>query len=105
MTTRLAGLFGFLVLLPTSAPTQDKSPIDAVEPFVKDGSLAGAVVLVADRQQTRYIAAAGYSDVAARTPLKPDALFWIASQSKGITAAALMTLVDEGKVRLDDPVE
>ena len=34
-----------------------------------------------------------------------DALFWIASQSKPITAAALMMLVDEGKVKLDDPVE
>ena len=34
-----------------------------------------------------------------------DALFWIASQSKPITAAALMMLVDEGKVNLDDPVE
>ena len=34
-----------------------------------------------------------------------DAIFWIASMSKPITAAALMMLVDEGKVKLDDPVE
>ena len=34
-----------------------------------------------------------------------DSLFWIASQSKPITAAALMMLVDEGKVNVDDPVE
>src|SRR6185369_8002069 len=34
-----------------------------------------------------------------------DAVFWIASMSKPITAAALMILVDEGKVKLDDPVE
>ena len=37
--------------------------------------------------------------------MSPDALFWIASMSKGMTAAALMMLVDEGKVNVDDPVE
>jgi CubicO group peptidase (beta-lactamase class C family) len=36
--------------------------------------------------------------------MRTDMVFWIASQSKPITAAALMMLVDEGKVRLDDPV-
>jgi len=43
--------------------------------------------------------------VAAKKPLKTDAVFWIASQSKPITATALMMLVDDGKVKLDDPVE
>ena len=37
--------------------------------------------------------------------MKTDAMFWIASQSKSITCTALMMLVDEGKVRVDDPVE
>src|SRR5262245_30021076 len=37
--------------------------------------------------------------------MRPDSIFWIASQSKPITAAALMLLVDEGKMALDDPVE
>jgi CubicO group peptidase (beta-lactamase class C family) len=37
--------------------------------------------------------------------MRPDAVFWIASQSKPITATAFMMLVDEGKVSLDDPVE
>jgi CubicO group peptidase (beta-lactamase class C family) len=105
MTTRLAGLLGLLVLLPTSTRAQDKSPTAVLEPFVKDGSLAGAVVLIADKDGTKFVGAVGYSDVAAKTPLKTDALFWIASQSKPITAAALMILVDEGKVKLDDPVE
>src|SRR5205823_85869 len=45
------------------------------------------------------------SDVAARTPMPTDALFWIASQTKPITATALMMLVDEGRLTLDDPVE
>ncbi|MFO0927850.1 MAG: serine hydrolase domain-containing protein [Gemmataceae bacterium] len=37
--------------------------------------------------------------------MRPDALFWIASMTKPMTAAAVMMLVDEGKVALDDPVE
>ena len=43
--------------------------------------------------------AVGYADVAAKKPMAVDTLFWIASQSKPITATALMMLVDEGKVR------
>jgi len=37
--------------------------------------------------------------------MQPDSLFWIALQSKPITAAALMMLVDEGRVNVEDPVE
>ena len=47
----------------------------------------------------------GFADIGAKKAMQPDQLFWIASQSKPITAAALMLLVDEGKVSLDDPVE
>ena len=47
----------------------------------------------------------GYADIAAGKPMAADDLFWIASQSKPITATAFMMLVDEGKVKLDDPVE
>jgi len=43
-------------------------------------------------------------DLAKQTPMRPDAVFWIASQSKPITGTALMILVDEGKVNSDDPV-
>ena len=49
--------------------------------------------------------AVGNADIAGKKAMGTDALFWIASQSKPITAAALMMLVDEGKVRLDDLVE
>jgi CubicO group peptidase (beta-lactamase class C family) len=76
----------------------------ALQPFVDRGVLAGAVTLVADKDRVLSLEAVGFADVAAKKPMRPDALFWIASQSKPITAAALMMLVDEGKVRLDDPV-
>ncbi len=84
----------------------DESPVvSALRPFVDRNSLAGAAVLVANRDRVLSLEAVGYSDVAARTPMKVDDLFWIASMSKPITATALMMLVDEGKIQLDVPVE
>ena len=82
-----------------------KSIAAALQPFVESQSLAGAVTLVPDKDRVLSLEAVGYADVAAGKPMKSDALFWIASQSKSITATALMMLVDEGKVKLDDPVE
>ena len=86
-------------------PARTKGIAAALQPFVDSHSLAGAVTLVADKDKVLSLEAVGFADVAARKPLRTDALFWIASQSKSITAAALMMLVDEGKVKLDDPVE
>lgn len=78
--------------------------VAALQPFVDSRSLAGAVTLVADKDRILDLSAVGYADVAARKAMASDALFWIASQSKPITAACLMMLVDEGKLKLDDPV-
>ncbi len=77
----------------------------AVQPYIERSELAGAVMLVADKDEVLTIEAAGWADIAARKPMQPDTLFWIASQSKPVTASALMILVDEGKVALDDPIE
>ena len=75
-----------------------------LQQFVDRHELAGAVFLVADRDRILSVEAVGYSDIAADELLKTDAVFWIASQSKAMTAAAVMMLVDEGKISLDDPV-
>ena len=77
----------------------------ALQPFVDSHALAGAVTLVADKDRVLSLEAVGYADVANGKPMRTDALFWIASQSKPITSTALMMLVDEGKLHLDDPVE
>ncbi|MCA9176849.1 MAG: serine hydrolase [Planctomycetales bacterium] len=79
--------------------------VAAVQPYVDRQELAGAVMLVADRQGIVCHGAVGFADVEAKQAMRPDAMFWIASQSKPITAAAVMMLVDEGKLSLDDPVE
>lgn len=67
--------------------------------------MAGAVMLVGDKDKVFTVEAVGYSDLAAKRPMKTDDLFWIASMSKSITAAALLVLVDDGQVKLNDPVE
>jgi CubicO group peptidase (beta-lactamase class C family) len=85
-------------------PAQDAAA-ELLQPFVERQELAGAVALVADAKGTLSVETVGFADIAAREPMKPDALFWIASQSKAMTAAAVMMLVDEGKLSLDDPVE
>jgi CubicO group peptidase (beta-lactamase class C family) len=106
---RLAVLLAVLpvALLPVTAADQpaSKSVAAALQPFVDNHSLAGAVTLVADKDKVLSLEAVGFADVGAKKPLKTDAVFWIASQSKSITAVALMMLVDDGKVKLDDPVE
>ena len=88
------------------APRQgSKNPlVAAVQPYVDSHSLAGAVMLVANKDRVLNLCAVGYTDIAAKQPMPTNALFWIASQSKPITATALMMLVDEDKVHLDDPV-
>jgi CubicO group peptidase (beta-lactamase class C family) len=106
----MAAVVGVFLVSLLPAPAQDKAPAttkisEALKPFVDNHSLAGAVTLVADRKKVLSLEAVGAADIANNRPMLIDAIFWIASMSKPITAAALMILVDEGKVNLDDPVE
>jgi len=94
-----------LVRLPGAAADATETITAAVQPFVSGNTLAGAVMLVASKDKVLSVATAGWADIAAQKPMTRDALFWIASQSKAMTASALMMLVDEGKLQLDDPVE
>jgi CubicO group peptidase (beta-lactamase class C family) len=100
-------LLGLMIgLLPVPASElPPKSIAETLKPFVESKGIAGAVTLVADKNKVLGVEAVGAADIAANRPMLVDAIFWIASMSKPITAAALMILVDEGKVKLDDPVE
>ena len=90
------------VVMPAAEPASIK---EALQPFVDRQTLAGAVALVADKDKVLRVETVGCADVAAKEPMAADSLFWIASQSKSLTSTALMMLVDEGKVSIDDPVE
>lgn len=98
----------FFTLLSLCVPVfaADPHPLTtAVTPFVEKQELAGAVMLVADKEGVLAHVAAGFADRESRQEMQADSVFWIASQSKPITGTALMLLVDEGKLSLDDPVE
>ena len=71
---------------------------------VADGSTPGAVGLVA-RGDRVDVQAVGSVDAAGTSPMARDSIFRIASITKPITAAAVMMLVEDGRVALDDPVE
>jgi CubicO group peptidase (beta-lactamase class C family) len=77
---------------------------DALQAYVDDGQLAGSVTLVARRGRVAYFEAFGDRDREAHAPMRTDAVFRIASQSKAIVSVAAMTLVEEGKLLLTDPV-
>lgn len=76
-----------------------------LQPFVDSHSLAGAVALVAGKDRVLAVETVGFADIAAGRPMAAESVFWIASMSKPITAAAVMVLVDEGKLTIDDAVE
>jgi CubicO group peptidase (beta-lactamase class C family) len=101
----LTGITGRGALAQNVPLPAGRNAVAALQPFVEKHALAGAVTLVADKDKVLSIDAVGFADVGAAKPMTTDALFWIASQSKPITATALMMLVDDGKVSLDDPVE
>src|SRR5579872_2625485 len=105
MKTAALLLLSLVAPLLQDPPPAPKTPAAALQPYIDRHVLAGAVTLVATKDKVLSQEAVGFMDVKAGTPMRPDALFWIASQSKPITATAVMMLVDEGKIALDDPVE
>jgi CubicO group peptidase (beta-lactamase class C family) len=71
---------------------------------VASGAVPGAVALVA-RDDHIEVEAVGFADLDAQTPMMRESIFRIASITKPITAAAIMMLVDDGLMALDDPIE
>ena len=72
--------------------------------YVTSGQIVNAVTLVLRDGKVVQQGAYGNMDPNAGTPMRADALFRLASESKPITAVAILALVDEGLVRLSDPV-
>lgn len=68
------------------------------------GLLSGAVTMVWQREKLLQVNEIGYRDIDAGVPMQRDTLFRIASMTKPVTVAAAMSLVDEGKLALRDPI-
>ncbi|MDF7813570.1 serine hydrolase domain-containing protein [Hymenobacter sp. YC55] len=88
----------------TAKPEQLPGIDQLLQEYTAANRVPGAIALVAHNGKIIYRKAFGYEDVEAKTPLKPDAIFRIASQTKAITSVGLMMLYDEGKFQLDDPI-
>jgi CubicO group peptidase (beta-lactamase class C family) len=101
-------LLSVLLSAQAQRPASTERP-DAIrsylQPLIDNHTIAGAVTLVATSDRILYLQSAGYRDLSEKAAMPGNAMFWIASTSKPMTATAFMMLVDEGKVSLDDPVE
>jgi CubicO group peptidase (beta-lactamase class C family) len=86
-------------------PAERLARLDKVmQQYVDEGRLAGVVALVLRDGQPVYERAVGWSDKEAGRKMTTDTIFRIASQTKAITSVAVLQLVEEGKIGIDDPV-
>lgn len=94
---------------PWSVRTGEENPQFAsfdrlLQRFLEEHRAPGAALAVTDGGKLVYSQGYGYADVAAGEPARADSLFRIASLSKPITAVAVLQLVEQGKLRLEDKV-
>ncbi len=75
----------------------------ALQRYEQDGKLPGGVALVARRGKVAYLEAFGQRDREAGSPLREDAIFRIASQTKALVSVGIMALQEEGRLLITDP--
>jgi CubicO group peptidase (beta-lactamase class C family) len=98
-------LVAFTILAaPPDAQKLSKIPVRMQE-FVDRGDLSGVVTLVATHGVVRSVNAVGWQNVEDKKPMRADSIFQIMSMTKPFTGVGIMMLVEEGKLRITDPVE
>src|ERR1700686_5022847 len=75
-----------------------------VQRRIDAGELSGAVTIVARKGKVVHLAAQGVMDLESKKPMAKETMFRVASMTKPITGLAIMMMIEEGKVRLTDPV-
>jgi CubicO group peptidase (beta-lactamase class C family) len=90
---------------PVEGQSIDKAIHDTMNAFIESAEVSGVVTLVGDSQGIVSLQAIGKRDLKHDLPMKNDTIFRIASMTKPMTGLAIMMLVEEGKLGLDDPVE
>lgn len=110
-------VFAFVAGPLSAASIQDVKPEDiglssarlqriheAVQRHIDAHDISGAVTVVARNGRLAYLEAHGLMDIDTKKGMSKDTLFWIASMTKPITGTAVLMLMEEGKIRLTDPV-
>ena len=96
---------GRTVAAAASTPHADRQRIDtALSELVRSGALVGVSALVYEHGRETYFGAFGMADREAKRPMTRDTLVQVFSMTKPVTGVTLMTLFDQGKFQLDDPV-
>ncbi|HLH53379.1 MAG TPA: serine hydrolase domain-containing protein [Verrucomicrobiae bacterium] len=106
MTSRILSLS---LLLCVASASSSAAPLlravsQAMRAQVEKGEISGAVTVVVSKDKVLHSEAVGLADIEAKTPMRPDTVFWIASMTKPVTAVSLLMLQDEGKLKISDPV-
>src|SRR5262252_6968099 len=99
------------LLLATAVASADQTLIaerltlidNLFQQYVDESRIAGAVALVLQDGKPVYERAFGWSDKEAGRKMTTDTIFRIASQTKALTSVAILSLMEEGKVGLNDP--
>ncbi|MBR07861.1 MAG: hypothetical protein CMP48_09240 [Rickettsiales bacterium] len=108
MSLRLLTIFILSTTLSFSLYSQDAPPLQTIEDFLKkeyaeDGP--GAAVLITKDDQVVFKKAFGLADVQKKKPITTDMIFQIGSMTKQFTSTAVLQLVEQGKVSLDNPIQ
>jgi CubicO group peptidase (beta-lactamase class C family) len=77
---------------------------ESVQRHIDAGDISGAVTLVSRKGRIVHCETHGLMDLEAKKPMARDTIFRLASMSKPVTGAAILLLIEEGTVRLNDPV-
>src|SRR5215217_6837610 len=90
------------------AATLSRAALDRISDYIRNEiateKIPGAILLIQQHGKPVYFESFGVRDTATKLPMTPDTIFRLYSMSKPITSVAIMMLVEEGKLRLDDPV-
>ncbi|MEJ7934000.1 serine hydrolase domain-containing protein [Sphingobium sp. AN558] len=86
----------------------DKTRLDripaALQAYIDQGVLAGIVTMVCHRGEIVHVDALGWRDIETRSPMQRDTLFRLASMTKPVTSVGALMLLEEGKIKLSDPI-
>src|SRR4051794_24662515 len=77
---------------------------DVIKSYIDSGQISGAVTMVSRKGRIAHFEAQGLMDIEGKTPMRKDAIFRMASMSKPVTGVAILMLMEDGKLRLTDPV-
>ena len=77
---------------------------ELIDRSIAAGDITGAVTLVARNGRVVHLQAQGVMDAASKKPMQKDTIFRVASMSKPVAGTAILMLMEEGKIRLNDPV-